>query len=824
MTYTRDEVLAAAVEYFDGDTLAADVWVTKYALRDADEHYYELTPTDMHRRIAREFARIEQKYPNPMSEDEIFNLLDKFKYLIPQGSPMSGIGNDYQMQSLSNCFVIPPPADSYGSILLADQRQAQIMKRRGGVGFDVSSIRPRGYPTSNAARTSDGLGVFMERFSNTCREVAQAGRRGALMLTVDVAHQDVETFIDIKRDLKKVTGANISLRISDEFMNAVENDEDFELRWPVTGKPKTTRSVSAKKIWDKIIDSAWSSAEPGVLFWDTMINMAPADIYADKGFKTVSTNPCAEIALSPWDSCRLLVVNVNSYVKDPFSTYTATSGPTFDFTLFHDHVVKAQRLMDDLVDLEIEALTKIVAKIEADPEDPYDKSVERDMWLNIIETAKTGRRTGLGITGLGDTLAKLNLRYGSQDAVGQTSAIYRALATAAHESSVILAEERGAFPICEPSRYENHPFFKNLEQYVPKHVTARFRKVGRRNIALTTTAPVGSVSTLTRTTSGIEPAYMLEYRRRRKVPSDNDVIDFVDATGDSWQEYDVYHPGFQEWMNVTGLTASKDSPYHGSTAMEIDWMSSIDIQAAAQMFVEHSISKTINLPSDVSREVVSQVYMHAWKTGCKGCTVYRDGSRSGVLISADKQDDVKKLEDRHAPRRPQELPCDIHRVTIKGEKWMIFVGTLDGKPYEVFGGNDGHELIEIPKKHTHGWITKRIVKTGSKYDLSYGDADDPNKVKDIVDVFDNPNYSAFTRMLSLSLRHGTPVQFIVEQLQRDRDADLFSFAKVMARVLKKYILDGTKASSTECNECGAENSLAYQEGCVTCTKCGYSKC
>lgn len=820
--YTYDEVFASSLEYFDGDSLAADVFVNKYALRDEQDRYVELTPTDMHRRLAKEFARIESKYPNPMTEDEIFHLLDRFKYIIPQGSPMAGIGNPHQLQSLSNCFVIEAPADSYGSILLADQRQAQVMKRRGGIGFDISNIRPKGFPTSNCARTADGIGVFMERFSNTCREVAQGGRRGALMLSMDIAHDEVETFIDIKRDLKKVTGANISLRISDEFMSAVDTDNEFMLRWPVKGTPRQSHVVKARDVWNKIIDSAWSSAEPGVLFWDTIIRQSPADIYADKGYKTVSTNPCGEIPLSAWDSCRLLVINVNSYVDNAYEQFSPTSGVTFNFKLFHEHAIKAQRLMDDLVDLEIESVKRIIEKIESDPEDAYDKNVELDMWKMIIETAQNGRRTGLGITGLGDALAKLNVKYGSDEAVGHTSAIYKALAVAAHESSVIMAEERGAFPICEPSRYEGHPFFVNLEKHISKDITNRFKKTGRRNIALTTTAPVGSVSTLTQTSSGIEPAYTIKYTRRRKVPASHSNINYIDAVGDAWQEYDVYHHGFKHWMDTTGKSDQTESPYHNATALDVDWLAAVNIQAAAQEFVEHAISKTINLPADATRELVEKVYMHAWKTGCKGCTVYRDGSRSGVLIAAEDTSSTPKIQDNHAVKRPESLECDIQHFTMKGVGWSIFIGLFDGRPYEIFSGPAS--TVEIPKKYDHGWIIKRPAKHGAKYDLCYGDPDDPGKIKDIVQVFDSPNHSAFTRMLSLSLRHGVPMQYIVEQLQRDRDADLFSFAKVMARVLKKYIIDGTKASGTECHSCGAENSMAYQEGCVTCTKCGYSKC
>lgn len=816
--FTFDEVFSATTEYFDGDTLAANVWVTKYALQDSNGNYLERTPTDMHRRLAREFAKIEAKYPNSMSEDEIFNLFDRYRYIVPQGSPMSAIGNDDKLQSLSNCFIIDPPDDSYASIMMADQRQAQIMKRRGGVGFDISKLRPRNTPTSNAARTASGVTTFMARFSNTCREVAQEGRRGALMLTLSCKHNDVIDFINIKRSLNKITGANISLRITDEFMRAVECNDDFTLQWPVdSDAPKITNTVKAKVVWDALVDSAYECAEPGVLFWDKILNESPADLYAAEGFKTISTNPCGEIPLSVNDACRLQLLNLFSYVDDPFTSFAK-----FDFELFNRHVQLAQRLMDDLVDMEIIAIDRIIAKIKTDPESEDIKRVELELWQSIRAANLQARRTGLGITGLGDVIAALGMRYGDANSICLTADIYRIMAVAAHTASVTLAKERGAFPICDPTRYVNHPFFKRLEEFVPADVTADFRKYGRRNIAITTTAPCGSVSTQTQTTSGIEPCYMPMYVRRKKInPNDPDArIDFIDDLGDKWTEYKVYHHNFTRWKNVTGKTDADlaESPYWLATSNDVDWVASIDIQAAAQQYVEHAISKTINLPATATKEMVAAVYMHAWKSGCKGVTVYRDGSRSGVLISQPK---TTGIVDNHAPKRPERLPCDIQRCTIKGEEWTIFVGLMDGRPYEVFGGRSVY--IEVPKRQTHGWIEKRQLKTSGKYDLLYGDAEDPVKVKDIVKVFDNPDFGGFTRMLSLSLRHGAPIQYIVEQLQRDKDANLFSFARVMARVLKGYIADGTKASAS-CESCGAEDSLYFVEGCVSCSSCGASAC
>ena len=823
MSKKFNDVLADSLEYFKGDELAASVFATKYALQDDDGNFLETTPDHMHKRLAKEFARIEKKYENPMSEETIYNLLKGFKYIVPQGSPMSGIGNPYQIQSLSNCFVVDSPQDSYGGILKADQEQVQIMKRRGGVGFDISTIRPKGLRTSNAAKTTDGIGVFMERFSNSCREVAQGGRRGALMLTISIHHPDIETFINIKRDLTKVTGANISIRLTDEFMNAVENNEDYELRFPVDVSNDdviVSQKTSASNIWDQIIESAHGAAEPGLLFWDNVLNYTPAQIYKDKGFHTISTNPCSEITLSAYDSCRLLLLNLTSFVKNRFEK-TAT----FDYQHFGECVQKAQRLMDDLVDLEIECVDNIVKKIAQDPESKDTKRVELELWQKIRKAALDGRRTGLGITGLGDTLAMLGLKYGSPNSVCATEDIYRTLAVSAYKSSCFLAKERGSFPVYSYEAEVGHPFIERIFKSDPE-VRELHQRYGRRNIALTTTTPCGSISTLTQTTSGIEPAFMLKYTRRKKINlSDPEAqVDFVDDMGDKWQEFDVYHHGFESWMKTTGGSEISDSPYENSTANEIDWETAIDVQAAAQKWVCHAISKTINLPASVSIDEVKKVYWKGWKSGLKGVTVYRDGCRTGVLVASPTEETRDSAFKAHsAPKRDDSLKCTIHHATIKGEAWTILVGLFDGKPYEVMGGLQ--KYIEIPKKYKHGKIIKHSYKTkNARYDLSIGKNGDEILIKDIVSVFDNPNHAGFTRTISLALRHGAPIHYIVEQLQKDTEMDMFSFSKVIARVLKNYIKDGTSPGQSSCENCKAEGSLVYQEGCVMCTSCGHGKC
>jgi len=819
--YTYDEAYEASLAYFSNDDLAATVFLKKYALKDNNGNILEKTPSDMHRRLAREFARIESKYSNPMSEDEIYGYLEGFGKIIPQGSPMAVIGNRYQIQSLSNCFVIPTPYDSYAGILKTDQEQAQLMKRRGGVGFDISAIRPKGINTANAARTTDGIGVFMERFSNTCREVAQGGRRGALMLTCDVRHPDIETFITIKRQLKKVTGANVSVKLTDEFMHAVQNDDNFQLQWPITSdNPTVTQTIKAKDLWDKIIDSAWAVGEPGVLFWDTVTKRTPADIYAEEGYTSVSTNPCGEICLSSYDSCRLLLLNVFSFVKKPFTTKAK-----FNWKEYEIIVQKAQRLMDNIVDLELEAINKIIKKISNDPEPKNVKAIELQLWQNIKKFTQGGRRTGLGITGLGDCLAALGVQYGNKKSVQITEKIYKNLALNAYRSSVQLAQDRGAFPAYSYEKEKDHEFINQIMN-LDDELRENWKRYGRRNIALTTTAPAGSVSTQTQTTSGIEPAYMLEYTRRRKInPDDVDVtVDFVDELGDKWQEYTVKHHGYQLWQNISGQKTIEESPYNQSTTDSIDWINSVDIQAAAQKWICHSISKTCNFPKNTPKDVVAQAYMRAWKLGCKGFTVYREGCRSGVLISkADTGIRNGKLVDNHAPKRPESLDCNIHHATVKGENWTILIGLMNNKPYEMFGGLSS--TIELAKKYKHGKILKHSRKTRrSIYDLVVGEHDGEFKIKDLVNVFDNPTHGAFTRTISLALRHGTPVQYVHEQLLKDeKDSDMFSFSRVMSRVLKHYVPDGAQASERICTQCNSEG-LIYQEGCIRCKVCGWSKC
>ena len=820
--YTYDDVFEASLEYFEGDSLAASVFAGKYALQDEDGNYLELTPDDMHKRLAGEFARIETKYPNSMDRHEIYNLFKDFKYIVPQGSPMSGIGNEAKIQSISNCFVIEAPEDSYGGILKTDQEQVQIMKRRGGVGFDISTIRPKGMSTSNAAKTTDGIEVFMDRFSNSCREVAQGGRRGALMLSISVHHPQVLDFIKIKRDLTKVTGANISVRVSDEFMNAVKNGVSYQLRWPVDSTdPEVQDYILARDVWDALIEGAHASAEPGVLFWDTATRMTPSDAYADQGFGSVSTNPCGEIILSPYDSCRLMLMNLTSFVTNAW-----TDKASFDWGKFRIMSRKAQRLMDDMIDIEIEQIDKILAKIDNDPESAETKYYERNLWHTIRQVAVNGRRTGLGVTGLGDAIAMLGQTYGSDDSIETVEEIYKWLSLASYEESIQLAKERGAFPIFDASKEEGHPFLSRVISELVDPVQADYRQYGRRNIANTTTAPAGSVSCLTQTTSGIEPAFMLYYKRRKKAVNGEEVM-FVDDLGDEWTEFNVYHHKFKEWMAVNHVSdeevdiAIEHSPYHGGTANEIDWRAKVKLQSVAQKWICHAISNTTNLPADIDVETVKDIYMLGWELGCKGVTVYRDGSRSGVLVAAEEKKE-EKFSERHAPKRPETLNCDIFHTSVKGQKWVVLVGLMNGKPYEVIGGEA--EMIELPRRIKNGTLTKRAFKTtNSKYDLSMGDDDDKLNIKDVVSVFANANFAGYTRTISLALRHRVPVQYLVEQMQKDKEADLFSFSKVIARCLKNYIVDGTEVDKT-CPSCGAEGSLVYQEGCVTCKSCGHGKC
>lgn len=820
--YSFDEVLKASTEYFHGDEFAASVFATKYSLQNSNGEFLELTPDDMHHRLAKEFARIEKKYDNPMSEKEIYSLLKDYRYIVPQGSPMNGIGNTYQIQSISNCFVIDTPYDSYGGILKTDQEEVQIMKRRGGVGFDISSIRPKGMRTTNAAKTTDGILPYMDRFSNTCREVAQDGRRGALMLSLSCHHPQILDFVRVKKDKTRVTGANISLRLSDEFMNAVKNNKKVQLRWPVDSKEPIVEScVDAKEIWNEIILAAWECAEPGLLFWDTAKRMSPADAYESVGFGSTSTNPCGELVLSPGDSCRLLVVNLLSFVDDPF-----TDVAKFDYQKYSDVVMKAQRLMDDMVDLELECIDNIINKINSDPE-PFDvKSIELALWKKIRLAAESGRRTGLGITALGDTLAAMNIIYGSDESIEKTEKIYKELAINSYKSSCILAGERGAFPAFSYELEKNHPFLIRVLSS-SEELMAFYKKNGRRNIANTTTAPAGSLSSQTQTTSGIECTHLIDYLRRKKInPSDKDArVDFIDELGDRWQEFNIHHHGFKKWMDVTGKTKKEDSPYWHATSADVDWVKKIELQAAAQRWICHSISNTTNVPHDTPIDIVEQIYMKGWESGCKGVTVYREGSRAGVLVSNDKTSQAKLIE-HHAPKRSSDLSCDIHHASIKGEAWTILVGLMDDRPYELFGGLS--KFVEIPKKYRQGVIHKHPRKmTRSIYDLTFGENGDEVIIKDIINVFDNPTNGAFTRTLSLALRHGTPVQYIVEQLLKDdKDSDIFSFSRVISRVLKGYIKDGTKpAAEKSCPNCGSSD-LKYQEGCVSCMniECLWSKC
>jgi len=828
--YLYEEALIKTLEYFQGDELASHVFLGKYALQDLKGNIYEQSPVDMHHRLAKEFARIENKYENPMSEGEIFDLFKDWT-VVPQGSPMSAVGNPFQIQSLSNCFVIESPYDSYGGILRTDQEQVQIMKRRGGVGFDLSTIRPRGLEAANAARTTDGIGVFMERYSNTCREVAQGGRRGALMLTISVHHPEVLTFINIKRDKLKITGANVSVKVTDEFMNAVKDGKKYVQRFPLdTSKPAIIeREVDAQEVWKNIVSATRDCSEPGLLFWDTVKRRSPADAYATVGFETVSTNPCGEITLSAYDSCRLLLINLSKFVKNPFTT-----NATFDFDSYAQVVQKSQRLMDDLIDLEIEAIDKIIKKIKQDPEPDDVKDVEVKLWKKIRDVAISGRRTGLGITALGDTFAYLGMKYGSVESIELTGEIYKNLALNSYRSSVELAKERGAFPAFSFEIEKDHPFIKQVVD-LDNELKSMYEKYGRRNIANTTTAPAGSVSLLTQTTSGCEPVIFIKSTRKKKInPSDKQArVDETDKSGDSWQHYDVFHPGVKMWMNLTGRTNVLESPYAGSTVEEIDWMKKIDIQAAAQKWVCHAISNTTNLPNDVTTETVEKLCMHAWVTGCKGATIYRIGSRDAVIVKETTIDGQPfEVTETQAPKRPKDLECDVNRVSVKGENYLVLVGLLNDKPYEVFAGLSQH--VEVPKKFKKGTLIKNGKKDGiATYNLRIPFDDEELLFKDVVNLFDNPEHGALTRMISLSMRHGVPIQFLTEQLKKDKHSDLQSFSNVIARVLKTYIKDGTDATSTEkkCPDCGGE-TLIYQQGCVSCIggvmsdgiSCTWSKC
>ncbi len=837
-TYSYDEAYEASLVYFDGDELAARVWVSKYALKDSYGNIYEKTPADMHARIASELARIEALYPNPLSFDEIYHLLDNFRYVVPHGSPMTGIGNNYQVASLSNCFVIglDGKPDSYGGVIKIDEEQVQLMKRRGGVGHDLSHIRPKGTPVKNSALTSTGLVPFMERYSNSTREVAQDGRRGALMLTVSIKHPDSEKFIDAKMTEGKVTGANVSVRIDDAFMQSAIDHVPYRQQFPVdSDHPEITKETDATALWAKIVHNAWKSAEPGVLFWDTIKRESLPDCYADLGFQTISTNPCGEIPLCPYDSCRLLAINLYSFVENPF-----TPDAKFNFELFRDYVGKAQRLMDDIIDLEKEKIDQILAKIESDPETDEVKQTERNLWNKIRTKTLKGRRTGVGTTGEGDMLAALGLRYGTSEATDFSESVHKALALAAYRSSEIMARERGAFDIFDPQREIDNPFMKRLAEADPQLV-ADIRKNGRRNIACLTIAPTGTTSLMTRTSSGIEPVFMPVYKRRRKVnPNDTKVrVDFVDESGDAFEEYIVYHPRFITWMKVNGIEIRSDysqeeldslvarSPYYKATANDVDWLEKVRMQGRVQKWVDHSISVTINLPSDVTEELVGRLYVEAWRCGCKGCTVYRDGSRAGVLVAAEKKKPAPIILEAHVAKRPIELEADVVRFQNNKEKWIAFVGLMNGKPYEIFTGlADDDDGIFCPKSITHGKIIKAVDDKGVKrYDFQFiNKRGYKTTIEGLSDKF-NPEYWNYAKLISGVLRYGMPIDQVLKLVGGlELDSQSINTWKMgVERALKKYLPNGTKAAGQTCPNCGHE-TLIYQEGCLICTSCGASRC
>ncbi|MFN8211231.1 MAG: adenosylcobalamin-dependent ribonucleoside-diphosphate reductase [Bacteroidales bacterium] len=833
--YSHDEAFEASCLYFNGDELAARVWANKYALKDSFGNLYEKTPDDMHRRIAREIHRIEKKYKNPLPEDLIYKVLKDFKYIVPQGGPMTGIGNDYQIASLSNCFVIgnDGDSDSYGGIMKIDQEQVQLMKRRGGVGHDLSHIRPKGTPVLNSALTSTGVVPFMERYSNSTREVAQDGRRGALMLSISIKHPDAQKFIDAKLESGKVTGANVSVKLTDDFMHAVEEKKPFRQQYPINSpEPKMVKEVDAAQIWNKIIANAWKSAEPGVLFWDTIIRESVPDCYADLGYRTVSTNPCGEIPLCPYDSCRLLAINLFAYVDEPF-----TKNAKFDFQLFREHVGLAQRMMDDIIDLEMEKIDAILNKIDSDPESEELKLVEKNMWLNIKKKSEEGRRTGIGITAEGDMLAALGLRYGSDDAIDFSVEVHKTLALEAYKSSTYLAKERGPFTIYDTEREKDNPFINRLKEADPV-MYANMAKYGRRNIALLTIAPTGTTSLMTQTTSGIEPIFSTFYKRRRKVnPNDQDVkVTFTDEVGDSWEEYNVFHHKFVDWLKLNGydpdgVTRMNDteieeiiakSPYYKATANDVDWLAKVRMQGAIQKWVDHSISVTINLPADVKEELVSELYMTAWKSGCKGATVYRDGSRSGVLIAANSKQQDTHLE---RPKRPKVLDCDIIRFSNNDEKWIAFVGLKDGRPYEIFTGLADEEIFPIPKSIVKGKIIKNKDDEGNtRYDFQYTDKYGYKNTMGGLSHMFKPEFWNYAKLISGVLRYEMPIADVVNLIQSLRldSESINTWKNGVERALKKYIPNGTKAKG-KCGECGSEN-LVYEEGCLICKDCGSSKC
>lgn len=840
-TYSYEEAFQASLEYFKGDELAARVWVNKYSMKDSYGNIYERSPEDMHRRIANEIARIENKYENPLQADEIFGLLDHFRYIIPAGSPMTGIGNNHQIASLSNCFVIglDGDADSYGGIIRIDEEQVQLMKRRGGVGHDLSHIRPKGSPVKNSALTSTGLVPFMERYSNSTREVAQDGRRGALMLSVSIKHPDAEAFIDAKMTEGKITGANVSVKIDDDFMQAVINNEAYTQQYPVdSNNPMVSKEIEAKRLWKKIVHNAWKSAEPGVLFWDTILRESVPDCYADLGFRTVSTNPCGEIPLCPYDSCRLLAINLYAYVVNPF-----TPEAYFDFDLFKKHVRTAQRIMDDIIDLELEKIEKIMEKIGTDPESEEVKGAERHLWEKIYKKSGQGRRTGVGITAEGDMLAAMGLRYGTQEATDFAVEVHKTVALQAYGSSVQMAKERGAFEIFDAEREKNNPFINRLREADPA-LYEDMVKYGRRNIACLTIAPTGTTSLMTQTTSGIEPVFLPVYKRRRKVnPNDPEVrVDFVDETGDAFEEYIVYHHKFLTWMQVNGYDTTKNysqeeidelvakSPYYKATANDVDWLMKVKMQGAIQKWVDHSISVTVNLPNNVDEELVNRLYVEAWRSGCKGCTIYRDGSRSGVMISVKsdkKQADAPCKHPEVTETRPQVLECDVVRFQNNKEKWVAFVGLLNGHPYEIFTGlQDDDEGIVLPKSVVKGRIIKNVNEDGSKrYDFQFENKKGyKTTVEGLSEKF-NKEYWNYAKLISGVLRYRMPLDHVIKlvgSLQLESES-INTWKNGVERALKKYITDGTEAKGIKCPNCGHE-SLVYQEGCLICKHCGASRC
>ncbi|MBO5800205.1 MAG: adenosylcobalamin-dependent ribonucleoside-diphosphate reductase [Paludibacteraceae bacterium] len=837
--YTNEEAFNATLEYFKGDELAARVWVNKYAMKDSFGNIYERTPDDMHWRLADEIARVESKYPNPLSSQEIFDLLKNFRYIVPQGSPMSGIGNKYQVASLSNCFVIgmEGSADSYGAIIKVDEEQVQLMKRRGGVGHDLSHIRPKGSPVKNSALTSTGLVPFMERYSNSTREVAQDGRRGALMLSVSIKHPDSESFIDAKMTEGKVTGANVSVKIDDEFMNAALNKTEYVQQFPINSdNPDVIKKIDASALWKKIVHNAWKSAEPGVLFWDTIIRESVPDCYADLNFRTVSTNPCGEIPLCPYDSCRLLAINLYSYVKNPF-----TPEAMFDFALFRQHVRVAQRIMDDIIDLELEMIDKILKKVEADPESDEVKQTERNLWLKIKKKSAQGRRTGVGTTAEGDMLAALGLTYGTADAINFSERVHKTLAVEAYRSSVEMAKERGAFEIYDAKRERNNPFVNRLMEADPS-LYAEMQEFGRRNIACLTIAPTGTTSLMTQTTSGIEPVFLPVYRRRRKVnPNDEDVqVDFVDEMGDSFEEYVVFHHKFVTWMELNGYDPNKKytqeeideivakSPYYKATTHDVDWLEKVRMQGRIQKWVDHSISVTINVPEDVDEELIGTLYEEAWRCGCKGITVYREGSRAGVLLSAKKEEKAEPAVPAFDQPRPKELEADVVRFQNNKEKWIAFVGLLNGKPYEIFTGlADDEDGLLIPKSVQNGKIIRNVdeVLGRSRYDFQYSNRRGYKTTIEGLSYKFDPEYWNYAKLISGVLRYGMPIDQVIKLVSGLQlgSGSINNWKNGVERALKKYVPDGTEAKGAVCPNCG-QKTLKYQEGCLICTNCGTSKC